>query len=391
MAREDTLLAHLSWRFHPRMEEVAVEALAYILNRYPASRGALAELLERAVPGMSLSAQPFETEASAPDGTRPDVLQKGDEGTERIFIEAKFYAGLTPNQPVSYLERLPNKPVSALVFLAPSERVEELWLELLRRVADGGMTHAKVRPNCAAIAGTGKHLLITNWTNLLDGMKEQLQDPGSGLADLRQLRGLVQFAKSGEEKAARPGEELVRRVTEMGKASGWLHTDGLNVTRRWYGFGRYACLGHRYQLGVWLGVNSDLDEEFGTPNLWLHCEKWGKDDQSWNARVRSELKAHVNPVKQEGEALWVAIVPKGRKGADGYAAALKGIAGILDDLVEPTPARADVLAEVTKRYQHRGSCSYGRRPRMIRSRGLHARQKADPAPEPDQPHEPEKK
>ena len=38
-----SLLAQLSWWFHPRMEEVAVEALAYILNRYPASRGGLNE------------------------------------------------------------------------------------------------------------------------------------------------------------------------------------------------------------------------------------------------------------------------------------------------------------------------------------------------------------
>ena len=44
------LLAHLSWRFHPRMEEVAVAALAYILNRYPASREGLNEVLRQAVP-----------------------------------------------------------------------------------------------------------------------------------------------------------------------------------------------------------------------------------------------------------------------------------------------------------------------------------------------------
>lgn len=45
-----TLLAQLSWRFHPRMEEVAVEALAYILNRYPASAEGLAQLLKGTVP-----------------------------------------------------------------------------------------------------------------------------------------------------------------------------------------------------------------------------------------------------------------------------------------------------------------------------------------------------
>ena len=88
MAETDTLLAHLSWRFHPRMEEVAVAALAYVLNRYPASREGLDELLRGTVKDMRLSNQEFETEAFASDGTRPNVLQKGDDGKkERLFIE----------------------------------------------------------------------------------------------------------------------------------------------------------------------------------------------------------------------------------------------------------------------------------------------------------------
>ena len=347
-----TLLAHLSWRFHPRMEEVAVAALVHILNRYPASREGLDELLERTVPDMRLSAQPFETEVSAPDGTRPDVLQKGDDGKERLFIEAKFYASLTPNQPVPYLKRLPTKRVSALMLLAPSGRVKELWPELLRRLADNGMPYSDVGFCCVAIDGTGKHLLITDWTRLLESMEERLKASQSGLAELRQLSGLVQFAESRESKAARPGEKLVRRVTEIGNASGWLDTHGLNATPREYGYGRYARLGQRYELGVWLGVNSALDEERGSSHLWVHCEKWSNDDgRLWNERVRSALKDRMSAnVKQEGDELWVAVVPEGGKGADDYAAALERIAGILDELAEPRLARADVLAEIRRRY-----------------------------------------
>ena len=43
----DGLLARLSWWFHPRMEEVVVEGLAYLLNRYPVSRGGADEHLAR--------------------------------------------------------------------------------------------------------------------------------------------------------------------------------------------------------------------------------------------------------------------------------------------------------------------------------------------------------
>ena len=119
-----------------------------------------------------------------------------------FFIEAKFYAPLTRNQPVRYLERLTTKGVSVLMFLAPAERVDVLWPELLGRLADRDKPDSDEESRCIAIEGTGKHLLITDWTKLLDNMEERLKDSKSGLAELGQLRGLVQFAKSGVGKAS---------------------------------------------------------------------------------------------------------------------------------------------------------------------------------------------
>ena len=349
MADPSTLLAYLSWRFHPRMEELAVEALAYILNRHPASREGLDDLVARAVPGMKLSAGVFKTEAVALDKTRPDVVQEGADGRERLFIEAKFYAPLTQHQPVSYLNRLPEKLISVLVFLAPAGRLQALWPELLSRL-DGDVPYSQVAPHCVSIDGTGRHLLLMDWTTLLDAMAQQLEDSDVGLAELRQLRGLVRFAISGQEKARRPGKRLVNRVTEIGKASGWLDTSGLIATPRSYGFGRYVRLGHRYKLvdpdAVWLGVNSELDAKPGSGHLWL--------SGSWDARVRSALQAHIRSVQVGGpKRLWVPIAPEGRKGADEYAAELERIAGILDDLTAPWHSRADVLAEVIRRYEQR--------------------------------------
>ena len=306
-----TLLAQVSWRFHPRIEELAVEALAYILNRYPASMEGVAELLEP-VPDMRLSAQPCETEAVAPDGTRPDVLQRGDDGSERLFIEAKFYAPLTRNQPVRYLERLPQEGASVLMFLAPDERVDELWPELLGRLDNSDLPYSDKGSRCVGIEGTGKHLLITDWTKLLDNMEERLRDSTFGLAELRQLRGLVQFAESGEGNASLPGKDLVNRVTEIGKTSGWLDTRGLRATPGSYGYGRYANLGRRYQLCVWLGVNLDLFEKFASTRLWVLCGNWNESDtRSWKERVRPALKERMKPhIHEEGEALWIGVVPE---------------------------------------------------------------------------------
>ncbi len=346
-----TLLAQLSWRFHPRMEELAVEALAYILDRYPASIEGLAELVEP-VPDMRLSAQPFETEAVAPDGTRPDVLQRGDDGSERLFIEAKFYAPLTRNQPVRYLERLPQEGVSVLMFLAPAGRAEELWEELLPRLDASSMSYSDKGSRCVAIEGTGKHLLITDWTRLLDNMEERLKDSTSGLAELRQLRGLVQFAESGE-KAPLPGKELVNRATEIGKTSGWLDTRGLRAKPASYGYLRYANLGRRYQVCVWLGVNLDLFEKFASTRLWVLCDYWSDaDSRSWKERVKPALKDRMNPhIHEEGEALWIGVVPEGSKRPDNYATALERIAGILDEFADPWGSRTDVLTEISRRYE----------------------------------------
>ena len=333
-----SLLAQLSWWFHPRMEEVAVEALAYILNRYPASRGGLNELVGWAVPDLRLSHETFETEAADLDLTRPDVLQKGDDGKERLFIEAKFYAGLTRNQPVRYLERLPDEGISALMFLAPSGRAEELWPQLLRRLEKKCIPHSDLdHPRCVQIDGTRKHLFITDWMTLLDSMGGRLEGSESGLAELGQLRGLVRFAEDREEKARRPGKLLVERVTKIGRASGWLDTKGLNVTPRPYGHGRYARFGRRYRIGVWLGINSDLWEECDSTPMWLDCRKWVfPNGQGWNERVHSTLQDRMGShVKQIGKKRWVAVVPEGGKGADSYAAALEQIADILDELAEP--------------------------------------------------------
>lgn len=337
-----TLLAQLGWRFHPRMEEVAVEALTYILNRYPASRRGLAELVETAVPTMRLSGRAFETEVVASDGTRPDVLQRADDESERLLIEAKFYAPLTRKQPGAYLRRLPDEGVSALMFLAPAERVDELWRELLRRLDRRDVPHSDSGSRCVAVEGAERHLLITDWTTLLDRMEERLTDCASAAAELRQLRGLVRFAESGEGKSALAGKELVNRVTRLGKTSGWLHTRGLRAVTRSYGYGRYVNLGFRHKICVWLGINLDLFEKYASTRLWVHCDKWSHaDSRRWNEEIKPELKDSMSPhVHEKGQALWIGVAPEGSTRADNYAAALERIAEIVDALAEP-PAPAE--------------------------------------------------
>ena len=99
------------------------------------------------------------TQATGKEGERPDLAGFDRDGRERVLIEAKFWAGLTGNQPVAYLERLPANTPSALLFVAPAARLETLWNELLRTVAksQSGITLASgseaAEPRSAAVGG----------------------------------------------------------------------------------------------------------------------------------------------------------------------------------------------------------------------------------------------
>ena len=354
------LLTHLSWRFHPPMEVLAVAVLEYILNSHLDSRRGLGELLARIVPGMRLSGEPFETEVPDRESGRLDMLQRGDDGEERFIVEAKFDAQLMSTQPVAYLKQLPATGVSTLMFLVPSRRVEELWPVLLGRLEDARIPYTQLEhPRCVQLDETDKHLCIIEWTTLLDSMEEPLEGNEFGRSDLRQLRGLVQFAEAKERKARLPGKDLVDAVTKIGKDSGWLATKTIaggsyGIASRGNDYGRYLRIDRLYKLGIWLGINSGLYEKFGSTPLWLECIEWVYGGQGWNERVRSLLKARLGSgIHEAGKKLWVPVVPEGGKGPDGYADALERIVGILDELAEPWHSDAIVLDEVSHPYKQR--------------------------------------
>ena len=129
MAEIDTLLAHLSPSFTSQTENIAVEALGYILNKYAGSREGLDDVVRSGVRNVKPVVK-VRTQASALDGTRPDLVGVDEDGAERVLIEAKFWAELTPRQPHAYLDRLPDDGPAVLLFLAPEEKIVSLWPEL---------------------------------------------------------------------------------------------------------------------------------------------------------------------------------------------------------------------------------------------------------------------
>ena len=98
-----TVFSHIiQKRFSQVNEDVATDALAYVLESSEAARSGMTKLLRGILPDLP----PLRFKTQQVDGTiRPDMWCFA--GAEpRVFVENKFWAGLTDNQPVSYLKQL---------------------------------------------------------------------------------------------------------------------------------------------------------------------------------------------------------------------------------------------------------------------------------------------
>jgi hypothetical protein len=99
------LFGHLASRFSTHPENLATEAVAFIVNRSATMREALRRLAGRT--GIELPPiATFHPQARDGQGNIPDLVGVDATGAERPVIENKFWAGLTENQPAGYLDRL---------------------------------------------------------------------------------------------------------------------------------------------------------------------------------------------------------------------------------------------------------------------------------------------
>ena len=192
------LLAKISSMFSGQTEDVAVEALGHILNGSEPARDALSEVLRIAGAEVGKIAE-VETQVTIEDEARPDLAAYNEDGSKCVLVEAKFWAGLTKNQPITYLRHLLQEPkTTALLFVAPHARYESLWAELKQRIAKSefGISF-KVERNQEALvsdpAGRESWMILASWTSLLDSMATRVSDAGDlqTRADIAQLHGLA--------------------------------------------------------------------------------------------------------------------------------------------------------------------------------------------------------
>ena len=307
-SEHDTLLAHLAGKLSDRHEDIAVEALGYIFRSSQARR-VLEEMLRDRGADVGEIAQ-VQTQATGTEGERPDLAGFDRDGRERVLIEAKFWAGLTGNQPVAYLKRLSANTPSALLFVAPAARLETLWNELYQRAGVDGPRPASETEEFRSVPTAGaRHLMLTSWTHLL----ERLDGTGDAHTTIavQQLRGL---AKMKTEDAFPPFhplhpdeldpkvprlllnlQRLVDAATDRAVAAGCASAEGLRVTPKATGYGQYLYLA---DAGAWFGVDFECwawgDSYPDTP-LWLCFSEWSHGMR----RPISETHGALEPLERK--------------------------------------------------------------------------------------------
>ena len=293
-------------------EPAATQALEYVLKNPKALRtfmGMLAPL------GVSFEPGSVESERAFGDG-QPDLTIYDSAGQHRLFVENKFWAGLTDAQPVTYLSHLPqNDDPSALVFLVPEARVQSVWAELRRRCTQADLSIAE--EGCVEVPLAGKLsgnrvLAVTDWRRVLNG----LAVVDSVRSDVQQLRALtermdvdaflpIRAAELTDADVARRMinyadlvQPIVDRLIDRRVAS----IKRLNPAHGWHTAGRYLRLHDRF--GSWLGVDFDAWRDNGTTPLW-----WKVSDSEFGgvATVWDEIDGWFDDVQTQADGPWKCV------------------------------------------------------------------------------------
>jgi hypothetical protein len=310
--KNETLLGHVAERFSGQVENIATESLAFVVNRTPTAKKAFIKFLEQA--GIALGdAITINTQRAESDESQPDMTGKDSSGKTVLFVEAKFWAGLTDSQPCKYLKHLAQDAQSMLVFIAPSRRLPTLWAEVLRRCKDDGRTLPTTQEVNAEFRtvklNENTWLGAVSWREMLSYILRSVETEGNhdAAADIKQLIGLCEkqndeafLPLAPEELHSQLGRRIVQfnrivnLVTDKLVADGCGSLKGVKATGAENWFGRYirisgyGCLIH-FHAGYWAKWRE-------TP-LWFNIKEVIEGQKDWV--VTNSLRRHLESLERE--------------------------------------------------------------------------------------------
>ncbi len=295
-----SLLGHLYSHIKGSAEDVATMSLQYLITYYDtlnnAFNGLMANRLHADVPSdISYDCQPIGEELE-----RPDMSGTDSEGNEVILCEAKFYAGLTSNQPLTYLKRLRNENGVGLVFICPQERIVSLWDTLLKKCEKEELT--SISDYCVSVGGT--NMAVVSWEEIISLLQMTAgATQKDSLADIAQLEGYCEqimkesFIPFKEEDlgaiTAKKYERYMYIADQLVAAleadpSVEISTKGLKSTAYRHGYNRYFFLNG-------MTVSFRMDLEFWSDDRYVDTPYWVSFmDREWRTPEKyKEASKHV--------------------------------------------------------------------------------------------------
>ncbi len=301
MSSTQSVLSYLAHSFSSHPENLATEALNFVIGRSAIAREAMRRFIgEFGYQGTGELT--FETQVTDEAGARPDLIGRSAGGEIEVLVEVKFWAGLTDRQPVGYLDSF-NGENRCLLFVAPAARVEVLWPELCRRVESSGRSCGPTSPlgDAGRVRRVGSHsLAVTSWRALLGALLGATEAAGDAacVADIKQLASLCDQMDSEAFLPLRSEEltgDTARRILQFGElvnaltsalvGSGLADIKGLRPIGSNGFYGRYLRLSG---YAACINFSAKKWADWGDSPLWLSIR--GPD---WKASpaVRASLLA----------------------------------------------------------------------------------------------------
>ncbi len=279
--RTTTVLGHLARDFGPQQENLATKALCFILQTFPAMSRAFKEFLRPLgfdFPGGLY----FEAQRGGLGQSIPDIKCRDNRGLLRVIVENKFWAGLTENQPVTYIRELPVGS-AVLLFVVPEARRRLVWDELVRRCIGAAIPVGETQRHSTlafAEVGARHYMAVTSWGVLLNSLSTEATLAGEidCQNDIAQLQGLCNTMDDEEVLPLRTEEltnqNMPRRfinfsdlaVAIVQRAQGQGLCNIIKFVPEKDGYGASIRIG---EYAAWLGFDVPAWRSKGVSPIWL--------------------------------------------------------------------------------------------------------------------------
>ena len=313
-----SVLAHVVRGGPQQNEPAATQALTYILNSSPIMAKSFVRLLTNE--HLEFEVGRIVAEQGQKD-SQPDITIYDTQSQVRMFIENKFWAGLTKAQPVSYLNELQKDSPTALAFIVPFQRVDTVWNELKQRCTNKDLNWEDVSMVNSVMHARvdGKSLLVTSWKSVLARLLD-VTNSAEGLdivrADLLQLQGLVHSMNIGaflplhvEEASDQdiPNRlnnylDLISDVIQELRKANIADTKGLGFGNSLHSSGHWIRIHANKQFEPWLGIHFKRWRDKGISPMWCQIKGHGL-----NVTHFENVPDLFRVVFVAGEYVWVPI------------------------------------------------------------------------------------